>query len=71
MLFREAEQYPDLMDIFLLNRNKAWIERLDAFLKKGERVMLLVGTGHLTGNQGLIELLKAKGYKVERYKSAN
>ena len=71
MLFREAGQYPDLMDIFLLDRNKAWIERLDAFLKKGERVMLLVGTGHLTGDQGLIELLKAKGYKVERYKSAN
>ena len=71
MLFREAEQYPDLMDIFLLDRNKAWIERLDAFLKKGERVMLLVGTGHLTGSQGLIELLKAKGYQVERYKSAN
>ena len=29
-------------------------------------VMLLVGTGHFTGKQGLIELLKARGYTVER-----
>lgn len=71
MLYREAEQYPELMDLFLLDRNKAWIERLDQFLKKGEHVMLLVGVGHFTGKQGLIELLKAKGYKVERYQSAH
>jgi len=67
MLFREAARYPDLVDLFLINRNKAWLERLDQFLKKGERVMLLVGAGHLTGDQGLIELLKAKGYSVERF----
>jgi uncharacterized protein len=71
MLFREAARYPDLMNIFLLDRNKTWIKHLDESLKKGERVMLLVGAGHLTGKQGLIELLKAKGYQVERYKSAN
>jgi uncharacterized protein len=71
MLFREAARYPDLMNIFLLDRNKTWIKHLDESLKKGERVMLLVGAGHLTGKEGLIELLKAKGYQVERYKSAN
>lgn len=69
MLYREAEQYPDLLDLFLLNRNKAWITRLDESLKKSEHVMLLVGAAHLTGKQGLIELLKAKGYSVERYVS--
>lgn len=70
MLYHEAEQYPELLDLFLLDRNKAWITRLDEFLKKGDHVMLLVGTAHLTGKQGLIELLKARGYTVERYHSA-
>ncbi|MBX7207552.1 MAG: TraB/GumN family protein [Verrucomicrobiaceae bacterium] len=70
MLYREAAQFPELMDLFLHDRNKAWAERLDASLKKGEHVMLLVGTGHFTGPQGLIALLKAKGYSVERYKNA-
>ena len=67
LLFREAEQFPDLMDLFLTSRNKAWLDRLDGFLKKGERVMVLVGAGHLTGKQGLIELLKAKGHAVEHF----
>lgn len=66
MLYREAEQFPELMDMFLINRNKSWLDRLDASLKNGEHVMLLVGTGHFTGKQGLIELLKARGYTVER-----
>lgn len=70
LLYREAEQYPDLVDLFLISRNKAWIERLEGFLKKGERVMLLVGAAHLTGDHGLIELLKSRGYKVERYQGA-
>ncbi len=70
LLYREAEQYPDLMDLFLISRNKAWLERLDQHLIKGERIMLLVGAAHLTGPQGLIALLKVKGHTVERYQSA-
>ena len=69
LLNREAEQYPELMDLFLIDRNKAWLSRLDAWLRKGERVMVLVGAAHLTGKEGLIELLKAKGCTVSRYVS--
>ncbi len=69
MLYREAEQYPELMDLFLHDRNLRWLGELEGFLKKGERVMVLVGTGHFAGKLGLIELLRARGYKVERYLS--
>lgn len=70
MLFREAERYPDLMDLFLFDRNQAWLGRLEGFLKKGEHVMVLVGAGHLAGKQGLVELLKARGYDVQRVHGA-
>jgi uncharacterized protein YbaP (TraB family) len=43
MLTREAEKYPDLMDVFIKDRNRAWIDRLDAMLQRGEKVMVLVG----------------------------
>lgn len=66
MLYREAEQYPELMDLFLHDRNKTWVGKLEALLSKGERVMVLIGAGHLAGPQGLIELLKARGHTVER-----
>ena len=68
MLFREAEKYPDLMNLFLTARNFSWMDRLDQMLKRGEKVMVLVGTGHFTSDTGLIELLRKRGYRVRHYR---
>lgn len=68
MLFREAERYPELMDLFLKNRNLAWIDRLDDMLKKGEEAMILVGTGHLASKDGIIQLLRDRGYRVRHHR---
>ncbi len=68
MLFREADKYPELMSLFLTARNVAWMEPLDRMLKNGEKVMVLVGTGHFTSEGGLIELLRLRGYKVRHYR---
>ncbi len=64
MMFAEAKNYPDLMDIFLIKRNASWISRLEGYLGRTEHVMVLVGAGHLGGDTGVLALLKAKGYKV-------
>jgi uncharacterized protein len=65
MLTREAEKYPELMDIFIKDRNRAWIDRLDAMLQRGEKVMVLVGAGHLGGEaDGVLALLKQRGCRV-------
>jgi len=66
MLFRDADKFPELMDEFLIKRNKAWVAPLEKFLKSGEHIMVLVGAGHLGGKNGLIELLKAKGCTVRQ-----
>lgn len=66
MLFQEADNYPHLMEVFLHQRNRNWIPKLEAALDAGESVMVLVGAGHLAGEQGLLALLKARGHKVER-----
>ncbi len=68
MMFREAERYPELMDLFLKNRNLAWIDRLDEMLKKGQKVMVLVGAGHLAAKEGLVQLLKDRGYRVRHHR---
>ncbi len=68
MLFDEAERFPELMDIFLKSRNLAWIDRLDAMLKNKENAMILVGTGHLASKDGLIQLLKDRGYRVRHFR---
>lgn len=66
LLMREAQQYPDLMDAFLVKRNRAWLPPLVAVLESGGRAMVLVGAGHLGGPEGLIALLEGKGYRVRR-----
>lgn len=71
MLFEEAEKYPELLDTFLIQRNLRWIKQLEGYLAGRERVMVLVGTGHLGGKEGLIDLLKTKGYQVRKLTEAS
>lgn len=56
-----SDKYEDLL---LNNRNKKWVIALKEIMKK-ERVFVAVGAGHLTGEYGLISLLKKEGYTVE------
>ena len=70
MLFEEAEKYPDLLDRFLTQRNARWLARLEQFLAGKERVMVLVGGGHMGGKGGVIDLLQSRGYKVRPFSEA-
>lgn len=63
-LFRDAEKYPELMEDFLFKRNRAWIPPLLKHLEKGEKAYVLVGAGHLGGDQGILELLKKQGCTI-------
>jgi hypothetical protein len=56
-----AGQYDDIL---LNNRNKNWVHQLKDIMKK-ESVFVAVGAGHLIGEQGLIQLLRKAGYKVQ------
>ncbi len=51
-------------DILLFNRNKNWISKIEAAAKQ-EATFFGVGAAHLPGKEGVIMLLRNKGYKVE------
>jgi uncharacterized protein YbaP (TraB family) len=64
-MLAESEFGTDKYDDLLLNdRNKKWVKELNEIMKK-ESVFVAVGAGHLSGQYGLINLLKKEGYKVE------
>ncbi len=68
MLFREAARHPELMERFLTARNRAWVPRLIEVLERGGKAMVLVGAGHLGGEDGVLALLEKAGHhavKVE------
>lgn len=52
------------MDLLLYGRNRKWAEILDGLLP-GKSLLVAVGAAHLPGKQGVIELLRKKGYTVE------
>lgn len=54
-------------DVLLINRNKNWIPKIEKTAKE-KPTFFAVGAAHLTGNEGVIMLLRKKGYKVEAVK---
>lgn len=59
--FESDEKYEDIL---LTKRNMNWVSQLKNIMKK-ESVFVAVGTGHLVGEKGLINLLRKEGYTVE------
>jgi uncharacterized protein len=50
----------------IFDRNKNMVSKIEDFLKKKKTYFVIVGAGHLIGNQGIITLLRQKGYPVEQ-----
>jgi uncharacterized protein YbaP (TraB family) len=60
-------QYPQLYKRINTDRNDAWVPKLQQQLKAGQGgTLVVVGTLHLLGEDGVVEKLRAKGYQVER-----
>jgi len=51
-------------DVLLVNRNKNWIPKIE-IIAKAKPTFFGVGAAHLAGENGVIKLLRKKGYKVE------
>lgn len=51
-----------------VDRNRAWVPQLETMLRQGagHDVLVVVGALHLLGDDGVVSLLRARGYRVER-----
>ncbi|HSD16298.1 MAG TPA: TraB/GumN family protein [Thermomonas sp.] len=63
-----ATKTPQSYKLLDVDRNDAWLPQIEQRLagSKSDDTLVVVGTLHLLGSDGLVEKLKAKGYKVER-----
>ncbi len=57
-----------LGDKFLSDRNKDWISEIEKSVTEAP-VFIAVGAGHLAGNNGILNLLKEKGYELKPVKT--
>ncbi len=63
-LDRLSEYNEVFNEYFLYERNKVQANGIDKIIAKGQSVFAAVGAAHLPGERGVIELLRAKGYKL-------
>lgn len=63
----ENPMYSENNDVLLTNRNKNWIPKIEKTAKE-KPTFFGVGAAHLAGDDGVISLLRKKGYKVEAVK---
>ncbi|QQN74062.1 TraB/GumN family protein [Croceicoccus sp. YJ47] len=56
----------DLRTALLVNRNRRWITQIEPLLSDGRRPLIAVGAGHMGGADGLIAMLRARGWRVVR-----
>jgi uncharacterized protein len=57
---------PTLFDALITARNRAWMPKIEALIKGGDDALVVVGAGHLVGTQGVVAMLRAKGYTLEQ-----
>jgi uncharacterized protein YbaP (TraB family) len=63
------QEYPELEAFYKkLNddRNVRMVEKIISFLKTDKKYFIVVGAAHMVGKNGIVQLLKNKGYKVNQ-----
>jgi len=66
LLLEGFSDHEALFDRLVTRRNVRWLPQIEELFRGDVDAMVVVGSLHLVGEQGLIELLKAKGYQVEQ-----
>jgi len=62
----ESLELRPIYDKLIYKRNQEMTARIEQFLKGKETVFVVVGAAHLVGKEGIIELLKKKGFNLEQ-----
>mgnify|MGYP001245844171 FL=1 len=65
-LLAGMREYPDVYEKVIVERNRRWLPQIEKMIAQGENAMVIVGAAHLVGREGVIELLKQRGYTVEQ-----
>jgi len=60
------DDYPELLEKMVTNRNRAWMPLIEGLLAGDSDAMVVVGALHLVGEDGLVNLLRKRGYTVDR-----
>jgi uncharacterized protein YbaP (TraB family) len=66
IVLQELRSEPRMYQRLLVDRNRDWLPKIDALFSRPRPAFVVVGAAHLVGPDGLLAMLKAKGYTVEQ-----
>jgi uncharacterized protein YbaP (TraB family) len=66
IVLADLKSDPVMYQRLIVERNRNWIPKLEALFPRGGRAFVVVGAAHLVGPDGLITMLRAKGYQVDQ-----
>jgi uncharacterized protein YbaP (TraB family) len=54
--------FPDVFQRLFVDRNRRMATAIDGYLRTTGEYFVVVGSGHLVGPEGILDLLRAKGH---------
>jgi len=66
LLLSGMRDYPAVHQKIIVDRNRRWLPQIEKIIEHGDPTLVVVGAAHLVGKDGVIELLKSRGYRVEQ-----
>ena len=64
LYIKDLKLYPKLYQTLIVDRNNKWARNIEEYLNGQGNTMVVVGAAHLIGADGLVNLLRKRGYKV-------
>lgn len=64
-LHGEMAKYPAIQKAVFYDRHVKWLPQIERMMADGKTHVIIVGAGHLVGKDSVIDMLRAKGVKVE------
>ena len=66
LLLLSFKGFPDIYKRLITDRNRNWLSRIKQFLEEDQTTLIVVGTAHLVGSDGLVQSLMRQGHKVRQ-----
>ena len=66
IMIDEFHNFPSLAERFLTDRNRKWIPKIEGYLQSGKTYFVVAGTAHMGGPDGVVALLRDRGYHIEQ-----
>ena len=61
---QSMREFPEIYASLMTDRNNQWMDRIDSLLRGKETNLVVVGVLHLLGDDGLVSMLRDKGFHV-------